>query len=127
MEFHGAHGDVELAGNLLVGMIAEDGVQNFLLTGTERSGIGYGAAFVKELLGTRFQPAGKHAIDGDEDREIVGLGTANQALHGKRAGYALDGRVHVQLGGAVELCQAASFFTEYEVVGLVSFKFPFVA
>ena len=101
-------------------------MQNFLLTGTERSGIGYGATFVKEFLGARLQPTCKYAVHGDQNREIVRFGTTNQALHGKRAGHALDGGVPVQLAGAVELCQAASFFTEYEVVGLVSFEFPFV-
>ena len=127
MEFHSAHSDVELARNLFVGMITQDGVQDFPLTWTERSGIGYGAAFVQEFLGTQFQPAGKHSIHGDQDREIVRLGTANQALHGKRAGHALDGGLHVRLGGTMELRKAASFFTEYEVVGLFSFEFPFVA
>ena len=127
MEFHGAHGDVELVGDFLVGVIAQDGVQNFPLAGAERSGVGYGAAFVKEFLGTRFQPSGKHSIHGDEDREIVRLRTANQALHGERAGHALDGGVRIQLGGAVELRQAASFFTEYKVVGLIFLEFPSVA
>ena len=83
MKLHGSHGDVQFGGNFLVGAVADHGIQNFALPGTEGSRMGRGAAFGEKFLGACQHLARDVIFGGNENHEIVGIVAPCEALHGQ--------------------------------------------
>ena len=65
MKFYGADCDIQLAGDFLIGVIAQNRMQDFLLARAERSRIYYCAALFQQLFRARFQPAGEYFFGRD--------------------------------------------------------------
>jgi len=85
MELHGALGEIELVGDLLVGKAAEDAVEDLFLSPGKADGALRAVAGFEKLLSFLGQAAERIGSRRDHDEIVLGGLATNHAMHGKEA------------------------------------------
>jgi len=103
VELDGAHGDVELRSDLFIGLIADHGVENFLLARAQTGRAHDRAALFEEFFRAGLQSTRETSFRRDENLEIVRIGAADKALHGQQAGHSLYRAIEIGGGFGAKL------------------------
>jgi hypothetical protein len=127
VELHGADRDIQLRGDLFIGAVAQDPLQDFLLSCAQRGRAGDGATLLQQLLRPEGQAVHKYRMRWDKHVEIGGLRASGEAFHGQKAGNPFHGKVQIRYPRGPELSSPCRLVAENKDVGIFPRTFSFTA
>jgi hypothetical protein len=119
MKFNGPDSNVQSGGDLFVFPVADHGVQNLLLAGTQLRGIRRRAAMGQQFFGASNQALGKHAFHRNENRKVARLRPTGHTLHRQKSSGAFDRKIKVAVRSGPELRHTSSSFAENQRIWFV--------
>ena len=114
MEFYGAFGEIQIAGDFLIGKSTQDSTENFFFTTSDFYFTFYGLPCLEELAGFFHQAEGMTLFGFDHYDVVFRRLAADHAVHGEQAGGLFKRQGAVWLGGYFKMGDAGVLFVKKE-------------